>query len=404
MRIQALFIIVFSLMLITGCRTVMVVPAASHTTVVHAHPPHAPAHGYRHHYHGRDMEYDSNLDAYIVLGFDGVYFYNDFYLRFYAGDWQEVDRLDGRWRRAEHRHVPGKLRSHKRYNRYERYEHPPVAPRHGYRHHHHHGVDLVFDSDIGVYMVLGFDGLFYFDNLYLRFYDGYWHAADRHDGHWRRAEHRHVPRGLWRHKSYQRQLRHTPPPHAPAHGYRHHHQHGVDLVFDSGIGAYVVLGFDDLFFLDGFYMRFYDNRWHIADRYDGRWRSADDRHIPRKLRGQRSSEKQGLFKRIKNQYREEHRQEREYRERYYRDKNGNGRPDHRRDDNYRDRDRDRDRDGSSRRENESKKGLFSKLKKKHEEEENRKNSRNRDRDGEIDEEDNDDRDDRRERRDNGYRF
>ena len=30
-----------------------------------------------------------------------------------------------------------------------------------------------------------------------------------------------------------------PPPHAPAHGYRHKHQHGVELEYDSGIGAYI---------------------------------------------------------------------------------------------------------------------------------------------------------------------
>ena len=108
----------------------MVFPATSHTTVVHRHPPHAPAHGYRHHYHDHDLEYDSNLGAYIVLGYNGIYFYNNLYVRFYAGDWQVVERLDGRWRRAEHRHVPGKLRTHKRYKRHKRHSPPPFAPAH----------------------------------------------------------------------------------------------------------------------------------------------------------------------------------------------------------------------------------------------------------------------------------
>ena len=33
-----------------------------------------------------------------------------------------------------------------------------------------------------------------------------------------------------------RVYRHGPPPHAPAHGYRHK-QHGVELVYDSGRGV-----------------------------------------------------------------------------------------------------------------------------------------------------------------------
>ncbi len=30
-----------------------------------------------------------------------------------------------------------------------------------------------------------------------------------------------------------------PPPHAPAHGYRHKHQHGHDMEYNSDAGAYV---------------------------------------------------------------------------------------------------------------------------------------------------------------------
>ena len=157
----------------------MVAPAP--VTVVHA-PPHAPAHGYRYHYHDHDLEYDNNLGVYIVLGYDGVYFYNNLYLRFYAGEWQAVERLNGPWHRAEYQRVPRKLRENRRFNRNKRYAPPPHAPAHGYRHHHPQGVDLVFDSGIGAYIVLGFDDLFFFDGVYMRFYDNRWHTADRHDG------------------------------------------------------------------------------------------------------------------------------------------------------------------------------------------------------------------------------
>ena len=46
-----------------------------------------------------------------------------------------------------------------------------------------------------------------------------------------------------------------PPPHAPAHGYRHKHEHGVELVFDSQLGVYVVVGWKDHFFSAGRYYR-----------------------------------------------------------------------------------------------------------------------------------------------------
>ena len=46
-----------------------------------------------------------------------------------------------------------------------------------------------------------------------------------------------------------------PPPHAPAHGYRHKHQHGVELVYSSELGVYVVVGFPNHYFSEGHYFR-----------------------------------------------------------------------------------------------------------------------------------------------------
>ena len=49
---------------------------------------------------------------------------------------------------------------------------------------------------------------------------------------------------------------HGPPPHAPAHGYRHKAQrHGAELEFDSGLGVYVVVGVPLHYYLDGLYLR-----------------------------------------------------------------------------------------------------------------------------------------------------
>ena len=249
MKRSVLLLAVLSITLFTGCRTVAVIPVGTHTTVSsshHIHPPLYPSHGYRHHYHDHDLVYDSDFGAYLVLGYDDVYFYNNLYFRFYSGAWQSATRLGGAWRHAEHRHLPGKLRDHKRYKR-------------------HH--------------------------------------------------------------------RHSPPPHAPAHGHRHSHNDGVDLIFDSGIGAYIALGFDDLFFFDNRYMRHYDGYWHYADRYDGRWHRANDKHVPRKLRNARRHDKDGLFKRIKKQYNKEHREHRENREYRKRHDDRWNRSDRRHDDN-----------------------------------------------------------------------
>ncbi|MEE9551944.1 MAG: hypothetical protein V3V89_02760, partial [Gammaproteobacteria bacterium] len=49
-----------------------------------------------------------------------------------------------------------------------------------------------------------------------------------------------------------------PPPHAPAHGYRHKH-HGHDLEFDSHLGVYVVVGLASVYFLDGLYYKVTDH-------------------------------------------------------------------------------------------------------------------------------------------------
>ncbi|MFQ5585276.1 MAG: hypothetical protein ACE5GF_00390, partial [Thermodesulfobacteriota bacterium] len=42
--------------------------------------------------------------------------------------------------------------------------------------------------------------------------------------------------------------KHGPPPHAPAHGYRHKHRHGVELMFDGGLGVYIAVGLSGIYF------------------------------------------------------------------------------------------------------------------------------------------------------------
>lgn len=94
--------------------------------------------------------------------------------------------------------------------------------------------------------------------------------------------HRPAPRG-----EDARATRPGPPPHAPAHGYRHKHERGLELEYDARYGVYVVLDHRDLFFLDDFYFRFENGAWFISARYDGEWRDARDRDIPERLRYER---------------------------------------------------------------------------------------------------------------------
>lgn len=73
-----------------------------------------------------------------------------------------------------------------------------------------------------------------------------------------------------------------PPPHAPAHGYRHKHA-GHDLVFDRDLGVYVVVDLRDVWFLDGSYFRLAGDRWEIAVSAGGPWRVASVGAVPARL-------------------------------------------------------------------------------------------------------------------------
>ena len=75
-----------------------------------------------------------------------------------------------------------------------------------------------------------------------------------------------------------------PPPHAPAHGYRHKHPGGRELVFDSGLGVYVVMDMSDIFFLDNLFIRYQQDYWQVAIKLDGPWRRAKEKEVPLKLK------------------------------------------------------------------------------------------------------------------------
>ena len=76
---------------------------------------------------------------------------------------------------------------------------------------------------------------------------------------------------------------HGPPPHAPAHGYRHHHQ-GVTLAFDSKLGVYVVPGHPDHFYSEGRFLRVHAGSWQVGGSLGGPWSPYSPSSLPPGLR------------------------------------------------------------------------------------------------------------------------
>ena len=64
-----------------------------------------------------------------------------------------------------------------------------------------------------------------------------------------------------------------PPPHAPAHGYRLKHAHdNVELVYDSDVDVYVVVGYENCYFSAGQYFRFVASTWEWSVGVEGPWK------------------------------------------------------------------------------------------------------------------------------------
>ncbi len=73
---------------------------------------------------------------------------------------------------------------------------------------------------------------------------------------------------------------HGPPPHAPAHGYRRKHPGGPVLVYDSGIGVYVVSGSPGIYWYGDRFYRYYGGVWQVGVAVNGPWHGAEHRHLP----------------------------------------------------------------------------------------------------------------------------
>ena len=79
--------------------------------------------------------------------------------------------------------------------------------------------------------------------------------------------------------------KHGPPPHAPAHGYRHKHAaHGVALVFNAELGVYSVSGRSDYYWSVDRYYRLKDGAWSASVRLDSGWARIAEQKLPKGLR------------------------------------------------------------------------------------------------------------------------
>jgi hypothetical protein len=73
---------------------------------------------------------------------------------------------------------------------------PPNAPAGGYQHERSGGIRLVFDSNIGVYVVSGYTEHYYYHNRYYRWNNGSWQTSPKINRGWSSAPEKTLPPGL----------------------------------------------------------------------------------------------------------------------------------------------------------------------------------------------------------------
>ena len=77
-----------------------------------------------------------------------------------------------------------------------------------------------------------------------------------------------------------KKIGHGPPAHARAHGHRRKQVAGVQLVYDSGCGVYVVVGLPNHYYYDGYFYRISGTVWEVSLKPDGGWASLSGRSLP----------------------------------------------------------------------------------------------------------------------------
>jgi hypothetical protein len=71
-----------------------------------------------------------------------------------------------------------------------------------------------------------------------------------------------------------------PPPHAPAHGYRHQFRPDLMLVFDAGRGLYLVDGWPGHYYHGDRFYRARVDGWHWSPHLRGPWSPVTRKRLP----------------------------------------------------------------------------------------------------------------------------
>ncbi|MBN2317014.1 MAG: hypothetical protein JXM79_24015 [Sedimentisphaerales bacterium] len=75
-----------------------------------------------------------------------------------------------------------------------------------------------------------------------------------------------------------------PPAHAPAHGHHRKYVEGVELIYDAGLGLYVVVGYTDYYYYDGTFYRLHAGLWEMSLYPDRDWEPLYHKPLPPGLR------------------------------------------------------------------------------------------------------------------------
>lgn len=109
-NLKTLFITLIVICFVTSLSGCNVIKVKAYDAGHHGGPPpHAPAHGYRQKHHGHELEYDSDLGVYIVIGLASLYFIDGVYYKISNDNWFSSDRPDGGWHAYNNNVLPGKL-------------------------------------------------------------------------------------------------------------------------------------------------------------------------------------------------------------------------------------------------------------------------------------------------------
>jgi hypothetical protein len=102
-----------------------------------------------------------------------------------------------------------------------------------------------------------------------------------------------------------------------------------EFLLIPSLGLHISIGAPyDLFYLDGYYYQFHNNRWYRSNHYQGPWGYVDRRHLPKRFLNHDYRE---MLDWRDREYREYNKDRDKHRDRYYRPEDRHERKEERRD-------------------------------------------------------------------------